>query len=264
MRCLGRALTVGAWGLVLGWTLLISGAQAAVDLSSRMQGVHLTVAVDPKNAPFAFLYENVGHPMGFDIDVMTELQRRLGFDLTEGRFFPMDEGHALDYLQNEQVDLLIGGLTQREELSAKYDVTRSVYSSGLSIMLAPQHFDVTCAGDLKQHKVGVKRNSTAGDYVKSVMNANPVPFDNMMMAYYELSVGELDAVVAERPNIMYFARTAPSFNLRVTEDVFDRYNGEFVFYLKKDSPYTALINAALTQMEADGTTYRLRKKWMGE
>ena len=49
-----------------------------------------------------------------------------------------------------------------------------------------------------------------------------------------------------------------------TQVSFDRYNGEFVFYLKKGSPYTALINAALTQMEADGTTYRLRKKWMGE
>ena len=143
-------------------------------------------------------------------------------------------------------------------------MTRSVYSSGFSIMLAPQHFDITCAGDLKKRKVGVKRASSVGDYVKSVMNATPVPFDNMMLAYYELSVGELDAVVAERPNIMFFARTAPSFNLRVTEDVFDRYNGEFVFYLKKGSPYTALINAALTQMEADGTTYRLRKKWMGE
>lgn len=264
MRLLGRALRVGVGSLVLGWTLLVANAQAAVDLSSRMAGVHLKVAVDPKNAPFAFIYENVGHPQGFDIDVITELQRRLGFDLTEGRFYPMDESHAFNYLQSDQVDLLIGGITQREELATQYDVTRSVYSSGLSIMLAPKHFDVTCAGDLKQHKVGVKRNSTASDYVKSVMNATPVPFDNIMMAYYKLSVGELDAVVAERPNIMYFARTAPSFNLRVTEDVFDRYNGEFVFYLKKGSPYTALINAALTQMEADGTTYRLRKKWMND
>lgn len=264
MRFLGRALTLGVGGLVLGWTLMVSGAQAAVDLSTRMAGVNLTVAVEPKNAPFAFIYDNVSHPQGFDIDVVTELQRRLGFTLNEGRFYPMDENHGFDYLQSEQVDVLIGGITQREDLAAHFDMTRSVYSSGFSIMLAPQHFDITCAGDLKQRKVGVKRASPVGDYVKSVMNATPVPFDNMIMAYYELSVGELDAVVAERPNIMFFARTAPSFNLRVTEDVFDRYNGEFVFYLKKGSPYTALINAALTQMEADGTTYRLRKKWMGE
>ena len=248
-------LSLMSWG---------SSAQAAVDLSARMAGVRLTVAVDPKNAPFAFLMDNVGHPQGYDIDIVQELQQRLGFELSEGRYYPMEENHAFEFLQRDKVDLFIGGITMRENLAQKYDVTRSVYSSGFSIMYAPSHFAIKSAGQLKQKKVGVKRDSPASDYIKGVMSAQPIPFDNIMLAYYQLSVGKLDAVVAERPAILYFAHTMPTFNLKVTDDVFDRCDGEFVFYLKKDSPYTAYINAALTQMEADGTTYKLRKKWIGE
>ena len=264
VRCVRHQMRWGLGALMVGLSLWSGVVAAAVDLSSRMAGVNLTVAVDPKNAPFAFIYDDVSHPQGYDIDVVVELQRRLGFALNEGRFYPMDEGHAFRLLQNDTVDLFVGGLTQREALISHYDVTRPVYSSGLSIMYAPDHFALKSASELKQRKVGVKRDSPALDYVTGVMNASPVMFDNVMLAYYQLSVGLLDAVVAERPNMLYFAHTVPTFNLKVTEDVFDRYNGEFVFYLKKGSPYTALINAALTQMEADGTTYRLRKKWIGE
>ena len=237
-------------------------AQAAVNLSNRMQSMQLVVAVDPKNPPFAELFNDFGHPEGFDIDVVYELQRRLGFDLKENRFFPMDSRAGFKMLKEKRVDLLIGGNVYNEKLGESFDHSKPVYSSGLGVMYSRDHNGVRSAHDLKGKKVGVKHNSSAEEYVSKVLGGTPVLFDNIILAYYELSSGGIDAVVSDWPSLNYFSLCMPDFKLGMTEDIFDIQNGQFVYYLPKNSPYTGLINMAISQMEADGTMYRLKKKWI--
>ena len=66
-------------------------------------------------------------------------------------------------------------------------------------------------------------------------------FDNIIMAYYERSTGEIDAVVSDWPSLNYFSSSIPDFKLALSEDIFDFQNGQYVFYLQKNSPYTSLI-----------------------
>ena len=83
------------------------------------------------------------------------------------------------------------------------------------------------------------------------------------MAFYELAKGKIDAVVADRPSLIYFAKTMPIFHLAVSDDIFDIYSGQFVIYLQKNSPYTEILNKTLNNLEADGTLYKLKEKAWG-
>lgn len=230
-------------------------------LAGSMQGVKLKVLVDIKNAPFAALVKDLKHPQGYDVELLYDLKKRLGFDLVENRFFPVDSERGYQMLRNGEADVFIGGLTLNEDRSKELDTTKVVYSSGLSILLSKKNTEIFGMGDLKGKKVAVKPHSPAEEYLTSVANVKPITYTNFINAYSDLAHGYIDAVVADRPSLVYFANTVPVFNLKVTDDVFDIHSGQFAFYLKKNSPYTQSFNIMLMRMDADGTTYRLRKSW---
>lgn len=229
-----------------------------------LDGVTLKVVVETNNAPFAFLESSAARPVGFDIDVLYELQRLLGFELEENRFYPLSTAAGYDLLELKEADLLIGGIVLNEQRNTKADPTNIVFSSGLSYIYSKKNKVINSPSSLKGAKVGVKPDSPAEYYVKSVLGSETVLFSNSVMAFYDLVCGKIDAVVADRPSLVYFSRTMPVFDLSVSDAVFDIYSGQFVFYLQKDSPYKEVFNKALKALEANGTMYKLRKKWMSE
>lgn len=247
----------------------ISDVQAAPSLKTRpytnaMHGVRLRVVVEPKNPPFAILAEDVTHPVGFDIDVLYDLQRRLGFELVENRFYPVDVQQGFDMIKNGSADVLVGGLVINDERMKISEVTSVIYSTGLSIMYSSKHTAVESPGDMDGKRLGVKFDSPAEAYIKGVSKSVPIVYNNIIMAYYAVSTGEIDAVVADRPSLTYFSKLIPNFNLVVSDAVFDFYSGQFVFYMPKQTKYKELFNQALADMQADGTIYKLRRKWITE
>lgn len=229
-----------------------------------LEGITLKIVVETNNAPFAFLEGSASRPSGFDIDVIYALQRLLGFELEENRFYPLSTDVGFDLLDKKEADLLIGGIVLNDKRNERFDPTNIVFSSGLSYIYSKTHKEIKSPGALKGANVGVKPNSPAEYYVKSVLGGNTVLCSNSVMAFYNLVCGRLDAVVADRPSLVYFARTMPVFDLSVSDAVFDIYSGQFVFYMQKNSPYTKAFNLALKALESNGTMYKLRKKWMTE
>ena len=255
--------------LIATATLVAPQAQAVVvgvggnkPYFNSMNGVRLKVLVEPQSAPFAILHDNVAHPVGFDIDVMYDLQRRLGFQLVENRFFPVDVRQGFDMLYAHDADMLIGGLVASDKHAKNTQVTDVIYSSGLSIIYSNKHAAVESPSDISENtKIGVKHSSSAEEYIRGVTKANPKVYNNIIMAYYEVSTGEIDAVVADRPSLKYFEKLIPVADLKVSESIFDVQSGQIVFYLSKHFEYKDVINKALKDMQTDGTIYRLRKKW---
>lgn len=255
--------------LITSAVLAVPQAQASVvglgankAYTNSMEGVSIKVLVEPQSAPFAILHDSVSHPVGFDIDVVYDLQRRLGFQLVENRFFPVDVRQGFDILYAHGADILIGGLVASDKHIKNTEMTDVIYSSGLSIIYSNKHAAVESPSDIEQNtKIGVKHSSSAEDYIKGVTKANPKVYNNIIMAYFEVSVGNIDAVVADRPSLKYFEKLMPAADLKVSESIFDVQSGQFVFYLAKHFEYKDVINQALKDMQADGTIYRLRKKW---
>lgn len=229
-----------------------------------LKGVKLKIMVETNNAPFAFLEGNFARPIGYDIDVIYALQRRLSFELEENRFFPTSTENGFKMLELKEADILIGGITYDEKRLNKSEASKVIFSSGLSYIYSPNAKKIDSLASLKGSLVGVKPNSPAEYYVNRVLGGKAILFQNSVLAFYELAQGKIDAVVADRPSLLYFAKTMPIFHLTVSDDIFDIYSGQFVIYLQKNSPYTEILNKTLNSLEADGTLYKLRKKWFSE
>lgn len=269
-----QKIIAACFGILL-WltTALMSPSNAIILLDQKVEqyeylqalrGVSLKVMVETNNAPFAFLEGNFARPIGYDIDVVYALQRMLNFELEENRFFPTSTQNGFEMLAEKKADILIGGIVYDEKRSKQAEATKVIFSSGLSYIYAPNNKNINSLASLKGASVGVKPNSPAEYYVNSVLGSKTVLFNNSIMAFYELAHGKIDAIVADRPSLVYFAKTMPLFQLAVSDDVFDIYSGQFVIYLQKHSPYTEIINKTLSALEADGTLYKLRKKWLAE
>ena len=67
------------------------------------------------------------------------------------------------------------------------------------------------------------------------------------MAYYEVSSGEIDAVVADRPSLRYFEKLIPVADLKVSESIFDVQSGQIVFYLSKHFEYKDVMGTSINQ-----------------
>ena len=279
-KCLGLAkvirLNIGTViALLMVWLscAVCSQANAIIRLDQKgdhveylqaLKGVKLKIMVETNNAPFAFLEGNFARPIGYDIDVVYALQRRLSFDLEENRFFPTSTENGFKMLELKEADILIGGITYDEKRLNKSEASKVIFSSGLSYIYSPNTKKIDSLASLKGSLVGVKPNSPAEYYVNRVLGGKAILFHNSVMAFYELAQGKIDAVVADRPSLIYFAKTMPIFHLTVSDDIFDIYSGQFVIYLQKSSPYTEILNKTLNSLEADGTLYKLRKKWFSE
>ena len=108
--------------------------------------------------------------------------------------------------------------------------------------------------------MGYKRGSPTLNFVEQT-GGQGVPYDDNLMALFQVSDGQMDALIYDRPPMVDFVRTMSSLDLAVTNDVFGDEASAFAFAMPKGSSYGFLINEALNNMLADGTVDAILKKW---
>lgn len=254
----------------MGWknklvaAVLAAGLMAYSSLSNAMgelENVTLDVFVYPAGAPMGFIEEDVSHPQGSDIDIVHELQRRLLFNLRENRVFPLQRDVAFQRLENGTADLVVGSISYTQARAQKYDFTPIYYRSCLAVVYSKAHHpEIKSIKDLRGLKVGYERGSPASDFIGAT-GGQGVPFDNNILALFEVSDGTLDALIYDRPVVADFVREMKSMNLAVTNEVFGEDACEFAFAMQKDSPYAPIINDTLKAMMNDGTVDAILNKW---
>ena len=227
----------------------------------ELENVTLDVFVNPVGAPMGFIEDSVNRPQGIDVDIVYELQRRLLFTLRENRIFPLARDAAFQRLEHGTADLVVGGISYTKERAKKYDFTPIYFRSCLVVVYSKRHHpEIKNMFDLKGLKVGYKRGSPTLNFVEQT-GGKGAPFDDNLMALFQVSDGQLDALIYDRPPMVDFVRTMDSLDLAVTNDVFGDEASCFAFAMPKGSSYGFLINEALNNMLADGTVDAILKKW---
>ena len=254
----------------MSWKNKIIAALVAVGLMTcsslsyafgEMEHVNLDVYVYPSGAPLGYIESDVTKPQGFDIDIVYELQRRLFFTLEENRIFPLQFDAAFQRLEEGSADLVVGGISFTQARAEKYDFTPIYFRSCLAVVYSKRHHpEIKSAQDLKGLKVGFQRGTTAADFIDAT-GGQGVPFDNTILALFQVSDGKLDALIYDRPPMAEFVRTMPNLDLAVTNDVFGEAACEFAFVMPKNYKYTRIINQTMQSMMDDGTIDALLKKW---
>ena len=154
------------------------------------------LGLDDSFPPMGFRDEN-DTVVGFDIDLATEVCKRMGVELVVQ---PIDWDSKELELETGRIDCIWNGLSITDErLAAMYFA--KPYIANKQIIIVPEGSEIKTVADLKGKIVGLQKGSSALD----ALNANPVSkelgelveLQDNVTVYSELKAGRIDAFVVD-------------------------------------------------------------------
>ncbi|AGK52293.1 amino acid ABC transporter substrate-binding protein [Bacillus sp. 1NLA3E] len=221
----------------------------------------LVIGIDDKFAPMGFRDEN-NKIVGFDIDLAKAAAKKMG---TKVKFQPIDWTTKESELSSGRIDLIWNGYTITDERKEKVLFTKP-YLKNAQVVVTLNDSKLTKLKDLEGKVVGLQTLSSAAD----ALDANPIKdkvktvteFSDNVLALNDLKSGRLDAVVIDEIVINYYM-TKEKETFKVLDESLAP--EEYGIGVKKgNEKLLKNLQKALDDMNADGTSADISKKWFGE
>ncbi|MEB5971742.1 glutamine ABC transporter substrate-binding protein GlnH [Pantoea dispersa] len=219
----------------------------------------LTVGVDTAFVPFEF--KQGDKYVGFDIDLWDAIAKKMNVSY---ELHPMDFGGLIPGLQSRNLDVAMAGITITDARKQVVDFSNGYYDADLLMAVKSSDNSIKKFSDLAGKKVGLKQGTAAASFMKSHYKANYVEFPNIDNAYLDLQAGNLDAVVHDSPNVLYYVKTAGDGKVKASGENDTILPQQYGFAMQKNSSLTPKVNAALQALRADGTYSKIYVKWFAK
>lgn len=219
----------------------------------------LVVGVDTAFVPFEF--KQGDKYVGFDIDLWNAIAQKMNVSY---ELRPMDFGGLIPGLQSRNLDVAMAGITITEPRKQVVDFSDGYYDADLLIAVKSNTMSITKFSDLAGKKVGLKQGTAAATFMKGKYKADYVEFPNIDNAYLDLQAGNLDAVVHDSPNVLYYVKTAGDGKIKAVGENDSTLPQQYGFAMQKHSPLTPEINMAIKALRADGTYNKIYVKWFAK
>ncbi len=233
--------------------------------SNELKDVTLYVVTDPSVPPFSYLKGDYVTPEGIDVDMVFELQKRLGFKLKENRIFPLTLACKMQALKEQKIDLAIGSISATKERAKFMHFSPIYYHAGISILYSTKYSNDVLNGfeDLNNKKVMVLSHSIADDLISKLdkNNLKKVSIFSFNEGLLAVANGKVDAFVSDRDTLEYYANSLHSLNLGVGSKVYAKELSEFAFASPKDAFYNKYIDREIQNMLNDGTIQKIIDKY---
>lgn len=192
---------------------------------------------------------------GFDIDIMSEIAKRLDLELVvkDSAFDPLQNGTALNA---GQCDVAASAMTITPDREKNLDFTDGYYDSKQSL-LVPTGSDIQSIGDLDGKKVGVQQGTTGKAYAEeNATGAELVSFPSDAEEYQAIKAGQVDALLQDLPVNLEHTKDG-DFQIVETYDTDEQYG----FAVKTGNTLVDDLNGALSDMKDDGTYDTIYNKY---
>ena len=220
----------------------------------------IIIGLDENFPPMGFRDEN-NEITGFDVDLAKAAAEKMG---VEAEFQPINWLSKELELDSGKVDLLWNGLTITDERRENMEFTNP-YLANKQVIMVKNESEITSKADLAGKNIGIQKESSAVDAV----NADPIAselnlneYDDNILAFTDLEIGRVDAVVVDEIVARYYISTNDTDFKLLDEDF-----GDEVYGVAAKKGNTELINklqAALDEIKDDGTAAEISQKWFGE
>jgi polar amino acid transport system substrate-binding protein len=237
-------------GVLAAAGIAVSAGAAAADA--------LVVGAYPSNPPFEYKTES-GTFEGFEVDIVTEVAKRLGLEteISDLGFQALFAATA-----SQRIDVAISSITITPERLQSQSFTQPYYDADMGIATRKDSA-VNTQADLKGKIVGGLSGSTGEKWIKDNMEALGISeakgYNAQQDLLLDLVAGRIDAAVSDVPGMEYaFLKMT---DLAVKERI--KTGEQYGLMMTKDHPLLEKANAALSEMKKDGTLAALHKKWFG-
>lgn len=245
-------------GVLLALTL--GCAAAAEPLRTLVPGT-LRVGTYFVNPPFE--YEAKGAHVGFEVDLMEEIARRLGLKPV---FVSTHWETILQEMQGGRYDCIVGGITITPERERVLAWSVPYITTALSLVVnGAKTPAIRSLADLRDASVGVQAATTDYDAAVVMQKRGEIgsikiyPFDRIELAMRDLEAGRITAVMKVAPVASWLAARNP--DLRVVAQLPNDPQPLGIGFGKAESALVAAVNRAVAAMQRDGSMNQLKKKW---
>lgn len=248
-------LVLGAYG----WTIwhASQGAADPVWTAVQARGM-LRVGSDPGFRPFAD--ERDGRWQGYDVDLATEVARRLGLQV---QFVAVSYDALYDKLAVGDVDLLAAALPLAPEQGWRARFTSAYLDAG-QVLIVPATSLVQNEGALAGQRVGAALGTDGDTILRRLAREMPTlvvrsDFDGPPAALGALERSEVDAVITDAVSALGLTQRNRSFRIArgLTFEPYVLAVPIGAYQLQNE------INRVLDDLRREGYFDRLNAKWFG-
>lgn len=227
-----------------------------IGCDGKKDGKTLTVGTSADYAPFEYFKD--GKIVGFDIDLMREVAKRLDKDV---QFKDMSFDAILGSLSTGRIDAAISFITPTKERRKSIDFSKE-YIQSKHVLVCKATSSIETISDLAQSTVGVQSGSTHEAYAKETLKQNVTVTVKSLAKVPDLlqdmEIGNISCVVLGTSEAKTIKKSRPNIKLvRLPGEV----SGAAIAF-PKGSPLTTQVNKVLDDMEADGTLKELKDFWL--
>lgn len=241
----------------------------ATESATAAELLVVRLGVNAEFEPFVFKDE-AGQVVGFDIDLINALAQAGNFEVT---YVDLHFEELLAKVEAGEIDAAISAITVTEERAERVSFSAvyfqsgqapvSYYNPGQGLAVRVDETTIVSAESLTAEvKVGVKADTTGAAFVADETDAQVVVFPEAADALNALSAGTVDAVVVDIPVIVRYIGNNATAGIRITGGpLTDELYAIAVNPTRSD--ILERINAALAQIQSNGTYEQIFEKWFG-
>ena len=221
----------------------------------------LTVVAELGFAPFEYMDEKTGEPLGFDVDVINAVAEKMGLTAS---YLPNQKFDTLVPIikQGGKADVSIAAITITDERLESVDFSEPYLDSNQAIVVAKGSSETEETLNDASKQVVCQGGTTGDEWIgENLPDAVRVPVDDVTAALTGVQTGLYQAMVVDLPVASYML--AQSFSdLQIVKEI--PTGEQYGIAVSKDNPeLTQAVNKALEDMKSDGTMKEIETKWFG-
>lgn len=221
----------------------------------------LTVVAELGFAPFEYMDEKTGEPVGFDVDVINAVAEKMGLTTS---YLPNQKFDTLVPIikQGGKADVSIAAVTITDERMESVDFSEPYLDSNQAIVVAKGSSETEETLNDASKQVVCQGGTTGDEWIgENLPDAVRVPVDDVTAALTGVQTGLYQAMVVDLPVASYMLSQSFS-DLEIVKEI--PTGEQYGIAVSKDNPeLTQAVNKALEDMKSDGTMKEIETKWFG-
>jgi ABC-type amino acid transport substrate-binding protein len=219
----------------------------------------LKIGTEGTYSPFTFHDPSSNQLTGYDVDVITAVAGKLGVkpEFSETKWDAIFAG-----LEAKRYDLIANEVSINAERQAKYDLSDPYSVSYPVVIVKADNTDITSLAAVKGRTTAQTATSNWADFARTA-GATVEPVDGFTEAVAAVKDGRVNATFNDNLAALEYFTTTKDTSVKIGFEVPDQKVTQ-AFALRKDSGLLEPINAALSDLAADGTLAKIGAKWFGK
>jgi polar amino acid transport system substrate-binding protein len=240
-------------------TVSAMAAETADTLATvKAKGV-LVAGVKDSTPPFGYIDEASRKIVGYDIDFINALAKRLGVQV---ELKPVTSASRMPQLQEGHIDIIAATMTKNPERAKVIDFSHAYFITGQKFIT--KKGTVKSLKDLEGKRIGTAKGSTSEQNVaKALPTAKVLSFDDYPQAFLALQQGKVAGVTTDEAILAGILAKSPNkgrFEIPQVQISEEPYG---LGMRKDDTNFVEFVNKALLEMEQSGEAKAIFEKWFG-